>query len=271
MPEVRRKRLLRPEQILVIGLLPWLTFTLLASLFCFAYHDYKDLVWILAIMCLLLGVLFIVIGVQGGRNSQFALGFLLASAVAMAVPVGLLIQDSFMKEYWKLNEGATYHFMNPQDPGSWHADASIIEFMEGSFLDDRTVGYMEVGRVYCVTPVSANQMSPAPTYWAAGENCCSERGHFTCGDAKDSNARSGIVIKDTTGNYATAVRVASSVYGMSLGNTTPTFVAWTKNAQDSVDSHWNSAAATVVVASIMHLLLSFAAALLLNKASVKAG
>mmetsp|Transcript_14729 Transcript_14729/g.40648 ORF Transcript_14729/g.40648 Transcript_14729/m.40648 type:complete len:293 (-) Transcript_14729:86-964(-) len=243
--------------ILVTVFLPWLVFTLIVCLFVFAYEEFAPLVWALLVASALLALLFVAMGATAGRTWHLALGFLILTSLGVAVPIGLFVENGYMKEYWRLDNGAVYRQLNPFDPGASHSDATVLEFREGTFVDiQRSVGYMKAGTVYCVAPVSSKHMAASVQYWAAGTDCCGQRGSFTCDDVENPSALSGLTIVDSDDSFKTAVRMAESVYDLSPSVTAPVLVMWTLNAVAYKDGLWTSAATLVTVASVVHLVVS---------------
>lgn len=241
---------------LVTVLLPWLVFTLIICLFTFAYEEFGPLVWALLVASGLLALLFIALGGSAGRAWHLALGFLIILSLGVAVPIGLFIEQEYMREYWRLDNGAIYRQVNSFDPASSHMDATVLEFREGTYVDSaKSVGYMWAGIVYCAAPVSSKVTGVTVQYWAVGINCCGQRGSFSCDDVSQASALSGVSLLDPTGNYRTAVRMAESVYNLPKSEGTTAFVKWTNNAVAYKDSLWTSAAVFVAVVSVGHLVL----------------
>ena len=57
------------------------------------------------------------------------------------------------------------------------------------------VGYKHQNHLYCVAPVTSTGVTPTLVqYWAAGIDCCSTRGGFSCDDAADLEIRSAAVL-----------------------------------------------------------------------------
>lgn len=245
---------------MVTVLLPWLVFTLIVCLFVFAYEEFAPLVWALLVASALLALLFVAMGGSAGRAWHLALGFLILASLGVAIPIGFFIENGYMKEYWRLDNGAVYRQLNPFDPGASHSDATVLEFRQGTFVDvQRSVGYMQAGTVYCVAPVSSRSMETSVQYWAVGINCCEQRGSFSCDDVEDPQALSGLTVLDSDNSFKTAVRMAESVYDLSRSAATPVLVKWTSNAVAYKDGLWTSSAMLVGVAAIVHLLVSILA------------
>mmetsp|Transcript_62266 Transcript_62266/g.181905 ORF Transcript_62266/g.181905 Transcript_62266/m.181905 type:complete len:293 (-) Transcript_62266:95-973(-) len=256
-PALYKGRSARAVDVLLTVLLPWLVFTLIVCLFVFAYEEFAPLVWALLVASALLALLFVAMGGSAGRVWHLVLGFLILASLGVAVPIGIFIENGYMKEYWRLDNGAVYRQMNPFDPGASHSDATVLDFSEGTFIDvQRSVGYMKAGTVYCVAPVTSRASEITVQYWAVGLNCCGQRGSFACGDAENPDALSGLAIVDGDGSFKTAVRMAESVYDLAQSKTAPVLVKWTSDAVAYKDGLWTSAALLVAMTSVIHLVLS---------------
>jgi len=249
------------SQFAAVALLPWLVFSLIVALFALAFQAFQPVVWASVAACVMLALLFVAMGGRRGRPSQLAVGLLILGAVAIAVPIGRFVDLNFMAEFWRLDAGAAYRRLSPLDPGASHADATMVEFQEGTFVDvQRALGYMKDGIVYCVAPITragANQ-SQAPEYWAAGEDCCERRGNFACGDVESRTARSGLAVFDDEGHYRTAVRMAQSTYELSAAPgavlAPPVLLRWTESPSSYMDSLLKGALTFASVACVVHLL-----------------
>mmetsp|Transcript_86794 Transcript_86794/g.273932 ORF Transcript_86794/g.273932 Transcript_86794/m.273932 type:complete len:294 (+) Transcript_86794:103-984(+) len=243
--------------VLILVLLPWLMFSLIACLFTFAFEEFAPLVWALLVASSLLALLFVSLGGSAGRTWHLvALGVFVLVSLGAAVAVGLCTEHSYMKEYWRLDNGALYKHVNPDDPGASHTDATMLEFRQGTFVDvQRSVGYVRAGTVYCVAPVTSRLDETSAQYWAVGIDCCRWRGGFTCDDAEDPEGLSGVPQVDSDGVFQAAVRMAESVYEFSPLQATPVFVKWRSDPVTYKDGLWTSAAIVVVVSSAVHLFL----------------
>lgn len=251
--------------------MPWLVFSLIVCLYAFAYGDFGPLVWALVAASALLALLFISMGGASGKVAQLALGFLVLTSVGVAVPVGLFVESTYMEEYWRLDSGAEYSHVNPAVPGASYGDASALVFEKGSFVDtEHSLGFMRLGKVFCVAPVLGPGVpgagaAAAAQYWAAGTNCCNHRGAFVCNDVEDPIAHSGVVASDVDGSYWTAVRMASAVYELPTPTSTPVFLRWTSDTTKFKDKLWTGALTLSAVASSSHLLGSTVAGLMLSR------
>jgi len=238
-----------------IAFLPWLIFSMTLFMFALA-EDMAGLAWVFVIMCAALSLLFVGVGILQQRPVPLALGILCLAAIALSVPVGNLVQDSYMADYYRLAGGATYHNVDPSEPSAMKADASVLVFQDGTYVDvDKSVGFMEAGDVYCVAPVLGSTASKSPTYWAVGQGCCDARGGFSCGishAASSVNSALADANENDEAEYAKAVKMAASVYGFDQVVSPPLTVRWTANASNAADYLWWGAATMVVVSCLVH-------------------
>mmetsp|Transcript_52077 Transcript_52077/g.169152 ORF Transcript_52077/g.169152 Transcript_52077/m.169152 type:complete len:289 (+) Transcript_52077:180-1046(+) len=259
----------KPLDFVVLILLPWLIFSLIVSLYVFAYQEFAPLVWALVGASALLAFLFISMGSASGKAAQIALGLLVLTAVGMAVPVGLMVERRYMSSFWEVDSGAEYYRVSPLAPAASYGDASVMRFESGSFVDThRSLGFMKIGDVYCVAPVLGQSTSleeSSPQYWAVGKNCCNQRGGFDCGDVGIQGASTGVVVSEGLGSYQSAVRMAVAAYELKASQGPNVFVRWTANAELYKVELWDRALTTTAIASGMHFMGSSAAGLLLAR------
>lgn len=259
----------RPVDAVIRCFVPFLNFTLVASLYAFAYEDFAPIVWLLVSSCFLLSFLLIAVGFRQRRPTAVALGFLCMAACAIGMPVGMIIGDEYMATYWRLDKGASYSGMDPSEPADSHGDAVTIKFANSTSVDvDKSLGYMRAGEVYCVAPVISPDMKTVPQTWAVGKNCCDQTGKFTCGEVLDEKASSGIVFGKKRSDwqyYRSAVRMAEATYELAPQPAT-IFVEWTRSIPDYKDGILVDAIALIAAASTVHLLASLCAAVVLNRA-----
>lgn len=255
---------------LQLAFLPWLTFSLITCLFAFTDGEQQAIVWLVSLACLLMSIVFLAAS-REGKPGRFTIGVLCMAALFAGMPVGLLIWDGFMKEYTRLDGGATYRNLSPVDPVSAHSDATMVEFANGSFVDrDNAIGYMKANTVYCAAPIYASGRTSTPAEnWAVGVDCCDQQGGFNCGSVDNSDARSGIVAANHLSYYTNAARMAVSIFGLAEGSGDFAFVKWVKDIDSYKDDLLVSGVSLVVAASIIHLVASVSASFILVKAIAK--
>jgi hypothetical protein len=263
-PLERRGPKARFVELTSIVLLPWLMFTLVEFLFGYAYQDVPAIVWLLVAGCLTLALIFIALGRLNQQPAIFALGFLCLASVGVAAMVGQSTYGWYMEDFFRLDGGSVYKNVNPADPSSNHADASVITFVDGSFVDTKkSVGYMKEGTVYCVAPVVTRSLTDAPQYWATGVDCCAARGEFECGDAKEVKAQGGVVRPKGDAeavHYSTAIRMNREVFQQPVSKDGEVVLVWSADALSYADDLRGSAVTLTVVSSILYLATSLLAA-----------
>lgn len=247
------------------AILAWLIFVVTLLLFAFAYEEYAGFVWVLATFSTMLSILFILLGFSSRHPEHVLTGALCLVSVVLGILVGLAVNSSYMKEFWRLSNGAKFTNVSPTEPGLSHGDATELEFATGTFVDGgRTLGMMADGEVWCVAPVASKFLSPVVQYWAVGTNCCQERIGFSCDDATDITARSGIVLDKNSKeveNYRDAITQAEAVYNIKSDNGA-LLVRWIKDSESVTSDLWSGALVCVSVAITLHLIFALAVSLL---------
>merc|ERR1719181_428636 len=99
-----------------------------------------------------------------------------------------------------------YHDVQPTTPAKAHPDAIVLKFTSDTKVDDTKALGMKVseslyGRTFCVAPVLIEGQQRVE-YWAAGVDCCTERGGpghggFTCDEADQVGVSQATVVRDT--------------------------------------------------------------------------
>jgi len=198
----------------ILIVLPWLMFFLIACLFLFAYKV-RTLVWILVGICAALALLFVVIGAAARHQIFLALGFLCLAAITVSISVGLYVDDEYLAYHTKIDSGTEYKDVDPKADAGQLTDAGEVHFRNTTFVDNyRTLGFVEAGEMYCVAPiVLPPKYSSNVQFWASGHNCCDMRMNFDCRDAMDptEGKMKGVVQKDLNG-FTKAIDEAKSVY-----------------------------------------------------------
>jgi len=219
----------------VVGLIliPWLHFTVVCCLFVFAYHAIPVTVWLL-VLCSL--VFWSLRSSRGCRQVwSFTLSVSCIAAVVCGTTMGTAIYGDYMAQYWFIHDGRAHTNVLPSDAAIGFADASKIVFTDDARIDgSRAMSYKDRND-FCVAPIvdtSGQTQSTAVQFWAAGTDCCGQRGAFFCDDAWNPQARSGIVMSDASSlrpelhnQYNLAVKQAYAAYNL-LADDHPVFVRW---------------------------------------------
>jgi len=245
--------------LLAIITLPWLLFTLNVCMFTFAFEDFPVAVWVLVGMSIFIAVLLMISGLTFGLRANLTLGYLLAIALGVSIPLGLFIYHRYISEYWRLEDGESYSNVSPVDLSSWRSDAEVLQFDSSATVSiNHSIGFVKAGQRYCVAPVIGNQSTAPAYYWAAGIECCSLRGGFTCDDVGKSGARSGVVVHEGDDTFALAAKMAVSIYDLPLQAGSPTFifVRWTSDPHALKLDLWTGSILWAWISSAVYLLLS---------------
>jgi hypothetical protein len=254
------------------SLLSWCIFTLTVCLLAFALEEFPALVWVLLTLCVMLSLLFVLLGITSSRNEHIATGLLCLASMGLAALIGLYVSEEFMRDYWHLKDGADYQNVLPSQKGSSHADASEISFVRDAFVDtQRTVGWMNGGSTWCVAPVAGGgAYSVAVEYWAVGENCCLSRSGFNCDDSADANAKKAWIPASLSEksqeveNYREAIKQAEKVYAIK-SQPGAILVRWLKDPGSLTSDLWTTAVTIVVLAIVLHLLGSVGTSVIIKR------
>jgi len=266
----------------VLILMPWLIFTTVSCLLTFAYHHFRVLVWVLIFLGALLSLLFIALSSRNRRGPFFylALGVLCVFAIMMSTVLGLYCYYEYAIKFWSCEEGRAYVNVRPEESAAGHLDAGRLTFSEDAHVDTgRSVGYRDKdGGVYCVAPILSEEDMITAEYFAAGEDCCGQRGNFNCDGAWDEKAKSGVVIVEGIPGgvlsdaplltnaremYMKAAQEAAGAYELKLGKK-PIFVRWVRDAQKIEDEYWGDCLMFLVCICFAHLFFSVLLGLLLH-------
>lgn len=166
-----------------------------------------------------------------------------------AFGMGLYDQYKYLYPYYFYMRSPSYSNVDPDsNPGSV-ADAGFVEFNSSSFVDaSRSIGYV-LGSTWCAAPIMDDPMSTRAGYWAVGQDCCSRKSSFWCGDATNRSVRSGVVIQmesqaplfqTDAEEYRNAVGMASATFGV-LGPKNAVFVVWGETLEQMENSYWSAA------------------------------
>lgn len=277
----------QPMGLAVLIGVPWLIFAMISTLFGMAFHHYAWAVWLLVFAWLLMAVIFIVLDVRkrmGGSWFRF-LGVLSIFAVINGVILGSYNYWTHLFQYWSYDENASYSNVLPTEPAAAYSDAGKLLFAKTARVDtSRALGF-KVDTVYCVAPILDNTQTQRVEFWAAGIDCCPQRGDFFCDDTWDPKSRSGVVILGATGGdasggstgstmglqlwhpvrdyYMQAVKEAEANYNL-MSSKEPVFVRWVRDPQAIQDDYWRSGVGFLVASVCVYLLLSIIAGAILQ-------
>lgn len=249
----------------ILILLPWLVFTTVTCLLTFAYHHFRVLVWVFIFLGAALSVLFIAVSSRNPRGPIYLfLGVLCVFAVMVSTVVGLYNYHEFAIQFWVIEEGRAPVNVRADEPSAGHSDAGRLSFAEDAHVDtERAVGYRDSsGTIYCVAPVVGSEDPDSVGYWAAGEDCCKQRADFTCDEALNPKARSGVVLIDRSPfvpssreKFQKAAEESAGSFDLKVGKH-PIFLKWVTDTQTVQDEYWNRCLVFLIFACVVHLLIS---------------
>jgi len=158
-----------------------------------------------------------------------------------------------------------------------YSDGGILHFASGTKLDTgSSAGHLSWPYTYCAAPIVKDGAAADASvgFWAVGVNCCNAHGEFTCDDASDTSARSGLRIEshamsETAGDnadnkFASAVNKAAAFYGKTVSQS-PVYVVWNKDPKQKGTVALISAAASLVVLLVAATCGCYASRSLLRK------
>lgn len=255
----------RFTDVTVTIVLPWLVFFLVLSMFLFAYHDMKLLVWILLGACLALALLFLSIGCAVRSGTFLAIGYLCLTSLLVGGTVGFWLDREYLQRYWELDEGNEYKDVDPMSDARETREAAVLHFASDTFVDDRrTIGFVAEGGIFCVAPVALPVHANASVeYWAVGQDCCEMRSNFDCGTARDLGAITAVAERPND-LYTKAIYEAASVYSLN-SSAYSKLVSFVNDPQVVIGDIWDEALTIALVAMMMDLCMCTAAGLVLTK------
>jgi len=231
---------------LTMVFLPWLLFLVVGALFIGIYY-YFPFIAIFVLICIgFLSAMMLVSGRGQGNGGKVDavdrkfLGMLFLLALGIGTCCGLRNYHDSIYFYWSAAAGRDYTNVAPDSLAEAHQDAGIMVFSDDAVVDKtKPIGF-KAGSIYCVAPVIRFEATHASEiqYWAAGVDCCSRRGFYTCNDVGNKDAHSGMVIKHTDSifsglhmqHFKHAIKMASEVYGLTTVED-PILVRWVHDVE----------------------------------------
>lgn len=257
----------------------WLSFTAAGFLYLVCYHHLPRLVimlvalWVALCLCGLLMVRQSAkIRQEVERQTVMLLLCLLATAAGVLVGSWNYTRAGGVGDYWEMGEHRQYTNVWPSELADAHRDASVIVFSKGAKPEPRMLSAYTAsnGETYCVVPVTSDHMDYSGTfnvqYFAAGKGCCIDDA-FTCGDASNKEAHSGLVIynktdliqnlffrKQDVDYYLQAAEMMTGKFGVQHAKQ-PIFLEWAADVDSVVTYRWFQSQRYCMYATIFALPL----------------
>lgn len=243
----------------IMVLLPWLMFSSTTSLYIFSMEDFPTVVWFLFVLCGLFSVSMIVAGTVAKPATLLNVGVWSAASFCMALFLGRSLYQDCLSPYYQLRNLAHVRDADPSTvlvPEVKLGDAAVLNFLPGTFVDNqRTVGYVSDGTIFCVAPVvRRGTFSTRVAYWAVGTDCCEARSNFDCGAARQHRAREAVSYRSSEDDqFKRAVDVARATFALELPQDVR-FVRFVNNASDELENWLMLAYTFAGFASLIHLV-----------------
>merc|ERR1719498_932337 len=124
--------------------------------------------------------------------------------------------------------------------------------------------------MYCVAPIiDATSLSQRKgEYFAAGKDCCDDRGGFTCNDYNDAKAHSGLVYlkfddSEALQNYRLAAHELAAAHGMTVSEDA-LFVKWVRDPDAAASAYQDAGVSFFVGSCLVYAVLCVVAGVLIQ-------
>lgn len=255
-----------------LALIPWGIFIFVCLLFLLLYHRSPGFVLVVVCLGLFFSLVKLLTEQKRATGFQFLLAFFCFIAFFASAFIGLFTYNSFFEGYWASADGHSYANILPSESAAAYADASKVVFADEARIEtSQALGFQD-GHTYCVAPILDDAPLETVNFWAAGQNCCGARGSFSCDDAWNPNARSGMVIRSSDrvrSEYMNAVRQAEASFEIT-STEDPVFVTWVVDAEQLETKTWAIGFGILVVAVVSHLIFSIIVAYAIKRGSEEA-
>lgn len=276
-----------PITLVALIFLPWMMFTLILCLFCFAYRHFSLVVWSVVLTFLVFWVYLYYSDTSRRRarplpKPRVFLGLVCLLALLISTVLGFYLFETKLLGYWNIQESRMYTNVLPSQAAVAHADAGIVTFAMGTRVDTARGASFKAGHKYCAAPIvrSGLRQDAIVQYWAVGLDCCTPRSGFECDDALNIEARAGIAVVNTSSLpamlsaflpnewdlYKQAVDQAVGTYGI-LSTANPVFFRWLNKPLEVQDEVWDTTVWFTAKAICAYLLISILIAFALQLGS----
>merc|ERR1740130_1381038 len=180
----------------------------------------------------------------------------------MGSVVGLYANDCCIQEYWTAHQLEARTNVLPSSPAAAYSNSGMINFATEARIDTSKAVGLRDNSVYCVAPIASDSLNTNTVqFWAIGTDCCRARGSFTCDDAWNPEARSGLVVhkstsifpmmaEDTHAKYMKAIGLAEATYAI-VSAEEPVFVRWVADPAQVTSNMWRTGFGVLLAAIII--------------------
>mmetsp|Transcript_56882 Transcript_56882/g.144238 ORF Transcript_56882/g.144238 Transcript_56882/m.144238 type:complete len:354 (+) Transcript_56882:64-1125(+) len=263
----------------VLSLVSWLVFTTMLIVIGHFYHKGPVVTLLFALQMVIAGAL--VTKLRRSEPWHPWIGRFFTFAAVVGTLVGVHVYYAHLIYAKRYTEMKIYSNVAPTQNPMQFADAGMVSFTRESVVNiAQSVGYQSpfLGAKVCVAPIVDSSMSAADpiSFYAAGLDCCAWRSQFTCDDAGDAEAYSGLLylppqqLVTPAMEWAVddqvlfeglhdAVRLQAAVFGRTVSDQVR-FVHWARDPRDARDGYRHAATNAFLVASVAFGLASVVAA-----------
>lgn len=244
--------------------IPWfcvVAILLVTLLSCYAFFD---VVWRLIVLTIVIVAAINTYRAVATQNGKLVVAALSLVACCVSLVLAFYAHELFLTEYYRIGRGASYFNVIPSEAAGGKSDATSLVFANGTQIDSsRTYGFADAdngGDVYCVAPIaSTNTLSDDKIeYWAAGYDCCNQRGFFDCDDASTPGVRAGIVMEHTRKSevgFVRAVAAAEQAHDVQAAKDY-LLISWVSNPRTYRDELWFHTRTVFLAFGGVYLVLS---------------
>jgi len=215
----------------------------------------------------------ILISTSGHSRTRSLLALVSLLAILFGAGIGWFTHEKRVQFWYGLHYGERYSNVVPTQLASAHADASVIGFASGTYVDtENSAGYKSVGAAgheFCAAPIIAEDFKGEIQYFAVGRDCCDDRAGFWCDSTGVKDVmHSGIVVQDygaltsRADHYMDAVRLTVATWDL-VTVPDPLIVRWVANSDiDSTidewkwDGIWMNLGASVFGITFVYIMMS---------------
>lgn len=260
-----------PINLVELVFVPWVLLVLILCCFLSAgIHGETPILWVMPIVLVGCVSFWLRHHYRAGNSEEVTLGILCLAAIVIGTGVGMYANSNLLREYYRINQGASYFNVYPSETADSKLDATTIVFTNTTYVDIRkSYGFVDAtdssAPIYCVAPVTdGKDSSKRMQFWAAGINCCGTQAKFECGDADNKDAHGGIVfpgdlqVYQAGGpgtNFRNAIQGALDAHGLTSGNNV-LLLTWVQNPMDIRNGLWIGTIRLFGIFAIVYLAIS---------------